>query len=171
MRVGNKECVDRVLFTRRHADDALATAVLLTIGCKWLALDVAAPANGDHHIFVGNEVFVGHLARRIVGDARATQVAKLLFHLGVLAGDDLRDARRSAQDIFEFGDQLDHFEVLVFDLLALKRRKSSQTHVEDRLRLKFAELELLHQLHTRDVNVGGSTNGLDDRIKVVECDL
>ena len=162
---------DRILFARGHADHALAAAMLLAIGGERLALDVAAAGDGDHHIFVGDQVLVRHLARCILGDLGATSIGKLLLQLGELIRDDLGDARRSREDVFEFGDELDHFEIFVLNLLALEGGEARKAHVENRLRLQLGELEALHEMGACDINVGCGTNRLDDRIKIVEGDL
>ena len=78
--------------------------MLLAVGGERLALDVAATTNRDHHILICNEVFVRHLAGGVLRDACAALVAELLLQLGVLRGDDLGDALRISEDVFELLD-------------------------------------------------------------------
>ena len=169
--VGDLQRCDRILFARGHADHALAAAVLLAIGGERLTLDIAAARDGDHHIFVGDQVLVGHFSCCILCDLGAASVGELLLELGELIRDDFRDARRARQDVFQLGDELDDFEILVFDLLALEGGETRKAHVENCLRLQFTKLEALHELCASNIDVGRSANGLDDRIKIIECDL
>ena len=145
--------------------------MLLAIGGERLALDVAAAGDGDHHIFVGDQVLVRHLARCILGDLGATSIGKLLLQLGELIRDDLGDAGRSREDVFEFGDELDHFEIFVLNLLALEGGETRKAHVENRLRLQLGELEALHEMGACHINVGCGANRLDHRIKIIKGDL
>ena len=145
--------------------------MLLSVGGEWLALDVAATTDRDHHILVRNEVFIRHLTRSILCNACAALVAELLLQLGVLRGDDLGDALRIGKDVFELLDQPEDFQILVFDLLALECGKPGEAHVQDCLRLQFAQLELRHQLFARNIHISGGTNRLDHGIKVVQRNL
>ena len=56
--VGDLQRGDRILFACGHADHALAAAMLLAISGEWLTLDVAAARDGDHDIFVGDQILV-----------------------------------------------------------------------------------------------------------------
>ena len=138
VRVRNLERLHRILFTRGHAAHTLPAAMLLAVCGEWLTLDVAATTDGDHHIFVGNEVFIRHLARGVLRNARAALITKLLLELGVLGGDDLGDALRVGKDVLELLDQREHLQVLVFNLLALKCGEPGKAHVQDCLCLKLA---------------------------------
>ena len=104
-------------------------------------------------------------------DLGAASVGELLLELRELVGDDLGDACRTRQDVFQLGDELDHFEILVFDLLALEGGEARKAHVENRLRLQLAELEALHELCASNIDVGCGANRLDDCIEIVERDL
>ena len=106
-----------------------------------------------------------------MGDLGAASVGELLLELGELVRNDLRDACRARQDVFQLGDELDHLEVLVFNLLALKGGEARKAHVEDCLRLQLAELEALHELRARNVDVGCCADCLDDGVEIVERDL
>ena len=52
-----------------------------------------------------------------------------------------QDARRVGEDVLELGDELDHREVLVLDLLALERGQAAQLHLEDGVGLDLGQLE------------------------------
>ena len=133
--VGDLQRCDRILFARGHADHTLAAAMLLTVGGQWLTLDVAAARDGDHHVFVGDQVLVGHFARCILGDLGAASVGELLLQFGELVRDDLGDAGWPGEDVFELGDVLDHFKVFILNLLALEGGEAREAHVENCLRL------------------------------------
>ena len=171
VRVRNLERLHRILFTRGHAAHALPAAMLLAVGGEWLTLDVTATTDRDHHILIRNKVFIRHLTGGVLRNAGAALVAELLLQLGVLRGDDLGDALRIGKDVFELLDQPKDFQILVFNLLALKCGKPGEAHVQDCLRLQFAELELRHQLFARNVNICGGADRLDHGIKVVQRNL
>ena len=69
--VGDEEVLDGVLLAGHVADDPLAAAGLAAVGGHRLALDVAAPADRDDDVLVGDQVLVGHLAAGVVGDPGA----------------------------------------------------------------------------------------------------
>ena len=56
------------------------------------------------------------------------------------------------------------------DLVGLERRETLEAHVEDRLRLRAGELELVHQPVPRRIGIGGAANQGDNRVEVVEGD-
>src|SRR6185369_16703600 len=67
--VRDDQVLDCVLLAGDVADDALAAAVLAAVRRDGLALDVAAAADRDDDVLVGDEVLVGHLPAGVVGDA------------------------------------------------------------------------------------------------------
>jgi len=100
--------------------------------------------------------------------ARLALAGVLALQLDQLVLDDRQHARRVGQDVLELGDELDHQEVLVLDLLALEGRQAGQAHVEDGLGLPFRQVEALHEVRLGGVGVGRLANGLDDGVEVVE---
>ena len=94
-----------------HPSDAIA-AVLAAVGGDRLALDVAAAADRDDDVLVGDEVLVRELAARVVRDPRPAVRAVLALQLAELVLDDREDAGRVGQDVLELGDELDDLEVL-----------------------------------------------------------
>ena len=138
MGVGHQQVADGVLFDGARADDALAAARLAAVRDERLALDVAATADGDDHVLVGDEVVVAELLVGAALDARAAVLAVLDVQLAQLVADDLEHALGVGQDVLELGDALDDGHVLVLDLLALERRQTAQLHLEDGVGLDLA---------------------------------
>ena len=169
--VRGEQVLDGVLLAGHVADDPLAAAVLAAVGRDRLALDVAAPADRDDDVLVGDQVLVGHLAARVVDDARPALAGVLALQLGQLVLDDREDARRVGEDVLELGDELDDREVLVLDLLALEGGEAGEPHVEDRLGLRLRQAEPRHQVRARRVDVVRAADRLDHRVEVVERDL
>ena len=139
--VGGEQVLDRVLLAGDVADDPLAAAMLAAVGRDRLALDVAAAADRDDDVLVGDQVLVGHLAAGVVDDPRAALAGVLALQLGELVLDDREDAGRVGEDVLELGDELDDREVLLLDLLALEGREAGEPHVEDRLGLELGQAE------------------------------
>ena len=169
--VGHEEVLDRVLLAGHVADDPLPAPALAAIGGNRLALDVAAPADRDDDVLVGDEVLVRHLAAGVVGDAGPARAGVLGLDGGELVLDDGQDARRVGEDVLELGDELDDLEVLVLDLLALEGGQAGQAHVQDRLGLDLGQAEAGHQVGAGRVDVGRLADRLDHLVEVVERDL
>ena len=167
--VGHEQVLDGVLLARDVADDALAAAVLAAVRADRLALDVAAAADRDDDVLVGDEVLVGELARGVLGDAGPAIAGVLALRCSrQLVLDDRQDPLLVGEDVLELGDQLDDLEVLVLDLLALERGEAGKPHVQDRLGLALGQVELRHEVRPRDLGVGRGADRLDDRVEVVE---
>ena len=171
MGVGHEQAVHRVLLAGDVPDDPLAPSSLAPVGRDRLALDVAAAADRDHDVLVGDQVLVGHLARGVVHDTRAPLAGVLPLQLGELVLDDREDPGRVGEDVLELRDQLDHREVLVLDLLALEGGQAGQAHVQDRLGLELAQVEALHQVAPGGLHVGRLADRPDHLVEVVEGDL
>ena len=147
--VRDEQMLDGVLLARDVADDPLAAAMLAPVGRDWLALDVAAAADRDDDVLVGDQVLVGHLAAGVVLDPRPPLAGVLALQLAQLVLDDREDARGIGQDVLELGDQLDDVEVFVLDLLALQGGQPREPHVEDRLGLPLRQVEACHEVRLR----------------------
>ena len=171
VRVGDEEVLDGVFLAGHVADDPLAAAGLAAVGGHRLALDVAAPADRDDDVLVGDQVLVGHLAAGVVGDPGPAGAGVLGLERGQLVLDDGQDARRVGQDVLQLGDELDDLEVLVLDLLALEGGQAGKAHVQDGLGLDLGQPEAGHEVVAGRLDVGRLADGLDDLVEVVERDL
>ena len=99
----------------------------------------------------------------------APLVAEALLDVERFALDDLRDAPRAAQNVFQLRDRLDQLGVFILDLLPLEPNERSQTHIDDRLcRVRSARIAPKSLLGL--VGRLASANDLDDLIDVVERD-
>ena len=126
------------------------------------ALDVARVRDRDDDIFVGDQIFERdfHLlvddlrcaVRRRMSSATSLQLFDDHSFQDLFAGQDFLEAGDELQDLFVFGD----------DFLALQPGQALQAHVEDRLRLFRAELELGHQALFGDGRFLGSADQGDD---------
>ena len=144
--VRDEQVLDGVLLAGDVPDDPLAAAVLAAVRVDRLALDVAAAGDRDDDVLVGDEVLVGHLAARVVRDARPPLAGVLALQLDELVLDDRHHAGGIGEDVLELGDELDDREVLVLDLLALERGQAGQPHVEDGLGLQLRQVEPAHEV-------------------------
>ena len=84
----HQQVLDGVLLAGDVADDPLAATMLAPIGRDRLTLDVAAAADRDDDVLVGDEVLVGHLAARVVHDPGPALAGVLALQLGQLVLDD-----------------------------------------------------------------------------------
>ena len=138
VRRGDEELRDEVLVLGRRAGDAASAALLRAVGGHRVALDVAAVADGDDHVLVGDQLLDGDLAL-VVDDLGAALVAELLSDLGELVVDHRHQAAVRGEDRLQAIDRGAERAELVVELLALEAGQALQAHVEDRLRLPLGE--------------------------------
>ena len=72
------------------------------------------------------------------------------------------------QQVFQVGDPLLQFGVLLLQLLALECRQAAQLHVEDRLRLDLRELKIGHQVLARRIHRLAVADRMDHLVEDVE---
>ncbi len=90
MGVRDEEMAHHIFVAGLHADQALAAAPLLPVLVQSAALDVAGLRGGNHHVFVGNQVF--HAEVGAVFDNFGAAVVTVLLANGLqLFDDDLED--------------------------------------------------------------------------------
>ena len=179
-----------VLVAGAHPGAALAAAALGAVGHQRDALDVAAVADGDHHVLALDEVLDVVLELTLL-DLGAARVGELLLHLEKLAAENVEQPLARAQDVEIIGDATGDLLELLGDLVAFQAGEAMQAQVEDRLRLGLAEpvvavddagagvvdeLDqgpdhadrpgLRHQLLARRGGIGGGADERDDRIEV-----
>ncbi len=113
---GDEKMLDKILVARLHAGAALASAALLAISGDWGALQVAAMADGDRDLFVGDQVFQLDLGGFVFNDGAAFITVELpdFFQFG---DDHLAQLLFRAKNGFELGDVLAHLFQFVRDFV------------------------------------------------------
>src|ERR1043165_7781248 len=159
-----------VFFARPHADTTFAPASLVAIVRDGGALDVAGVADGDRHVFLGDQVFDTELAF-LSENFRPARIAVLLLNLPQLVDDDLHHEAIAREDREQPFDQLQQLGELVENLLPLEAGQPLQLHVEDRLRLNRRQAELRDQAIARFAWILRGADQRDDGIEVIERDL
>ena len=141
---GDEEMTDEVLFARAHANAAFAAAALVPVVGDRRPLDVAGVADGDRHVFFGDQILDAELA--FFGeDLGSAWVAVLLLNGAQLVDDDLHHETIAAEDRHQPLDQLQQLGQLGEDLFPLETRQPLELHVEDRLGLYLCQTELRDQ--------------------------
>src|ERR1043165_8907870 len=159
-----------VFFARPHADTTFAPASLVAIVRDGGALDVAGVADGDRHVFLGDQVFDTELAF-LSENFRPARIAVLLLNLPQLVDDDLHHEAIAREDREQPFDQLQQLGELVENLLPLEAGQPLQLHVEDRLRLNRRQAELRDQAIARFAWILRGADQRDDGIEGIERDL
>ena len=159
-----------VFFAQHLADDPATAPPLDTVRVGRHALHVAAAADRDQHLLVGDKILVGDLAGEVGHDLRASRVAKLLLQLGELVAHEIGDLARVGQQVLEIGDALFDLLVLLQDALALEVGQLAELHLQDGPRLRLAQRKTAHQHRPRGVAAGGFADGADHRVEVVQRD-
>ncbi len=123
---------DEVLFARPHADAALAPPPLISIVADRRALDVAGVADGDRHVFFGDQVLDAEFT--FIGkNLSSAWIAVFRLNLAQFIDDDLHHELVAAQDREQPLDQLQQFGELVQDLLAFETCQPLKLHVQNGL--------------------------------------
>src|SRR5712692_2171682 len=162
---------DEVLVARPHADATLAAAPLIAIGGNRRPLDVAGVADGDRHVFFGDEIFDTDLAGLTLNDLRAAGVAVLRLYVLQLVDDDLHQQPVARQNRAKALDRLQQLGQLVDNLLPFQAGQTLELHVKNRLRLDLRQAELHHQPFAGFGHRFRPTNQLDDRVEMINRDL
>src|ERR1019366_5478888 len=159
------EMFDEIFFGGGRANLAAAAALLRAIERERGALDVAAVRDGDEDVLLDDQVLDRELALRF-DDLGAARIGELFFYFVELACDQLQQFLLVGENFLEAGDQSDGLLVLGFDLLALERSETAQRQIEDRLRLRKAEL--LHQAAASGLGILRLADQTDDRVEILE---
>ena len=161
---------DKILFLDAHPDLALAASPLRPIEGDRVALDVAGMRNRDDHFFVRDHVFQGDL-RFFFHDLRAAVVLVGLAHLDQLILDDRANQRFAAQDRLEMLDLLQDLFIFLDEFVALQLREPLEPHLQNRIRLDFAQRKLPHQAGSGFIGRLRPSDQGNHRIQVIERDL
>lgn len=128
-----------------QAGNSLAAALLLLIGRKRGALDVAAPRQGDHHILIRNEVLNVNAAQFIHEHFRAAGRGIGSLDFIRFIAQHAAQHGRILQDGSQVGDKTLKLGILVLQLVAFQPGETLQTHIQNALGLNFRKAESLHQ--------------------------
>ena len=156
---------DKVLFLDPHPDLALAAAPLCPVQGDRIALDVAGVRDRDDHFFVRDHVFQGNL-RLFFHDLRAAVILVGLAHLDQLVLDDRTNQRFAAQDRLETLDLLQDLCIFLDEFVALQLREPLEPHLQNRIRLDFAQRKFSHQADTGFIGRLRPPDQGDHRIQV-----
>ena len=144
MAVCNDDLFDKVFFLGGHADDALAAAVLRSVGIGGQALDIAGIGQREHTGVTLDQILEVDIFL-CLDDRRAALVGELILDLGELVADDALDLFFIGEDRAQLCHALGQIRKSLLDLLALHARELTERHIDDRLCLLIREQEALHQ--------------------------
>ena len=95
-------------------------------------------ADGDHHVFAGDEVFHVHVGD-FAGDFGPAVVAVFFLHLEDVFADDVQDEGFAGQDGFVSFDLLDDGAVFIDEFFHFQADELNELQSADRLGLCLAE--------------------------------
>src|SRR6185437_15719771 len=169
---GDEQVLDEILVARPRALAPAPAPALGAVGRDRRALQITGVGDGDGDRLLLDQI-LEHDFRGSVLNLRAARVfvaAEVLADILQFVGDHAAQLLVAGQNRLELRDAELDLGQLVEDLLPLQPGEAVQLQVEDRLRLLFAERELLHQPLARLLRAGGGADELDDRVEVVQGD-
>ena len=167
---GDEDVFNEIIFLHLCRVDAASAALLLAVAVHRHALDVASVADGDDHVFFGDEVFDVDIVLR-KGDLRAAGVAVFVGDLRKLVAHNLHDLVLIGENGLVFGNaamQIGQFFLELFDIQTLQ---AAQLHLDDSLCLAVGKAEAFAEAFLGFVVVVGRTDDGDDLVDVVDGDL
>ena len=99
MRHHRQELINNIIFMHAHAFDALAAAVLQTIGIDWNPFDIAIDRHRDHNVFLRNQIFILHINFR-VDDFRTALIIVFFLDFRQFGTNDFQNPAMIVQNIF-----------------------------------------------------------------------
>ena len=127
-------------------------------------------ADGDHHVFLGNQIFRFQIPR-IRYDGSAAGIPEPFLFVQQIIPYDAHDLVFIAEYIFQVGNGGHDLFVFVLDFLAFQSGQALQAHIQDGLGLPVAETEFVHQRLLGHVAVGTGPNGGNDFVQVIQGDF
>ena len=150
------------------AAHAFAAAPLVAVGADWHALDVAALAQGNYHVFLHDELFDGLFLHFGQLDGGAPGVGVLALHFAGFPLDFGADFLGVLQQVFQPGDGGQEVIVFFVQLLPFQGGQAAQLHIQDGLGLDFRQVELLHQVVAGGFHILAAPDGGDDGVNGVQ---
>ena len=167
MRIGGDDVLDKVLFLGFERRDSHAAAALSAVFVHGKALDIAVVSDRDDDVFLLDEVFdveIGIVYR----DLAAALVGILVAYLAHLFLYYLDHAGGICENVFEVGDEFFKLRKFGLQLFHFEGSEPLQPHVENGVRLLFAQLEPLGEVDHRVRPVARLFQKLDHFVDVGE---
>ena len=169
MRGGAEDVLYIVIVIRARTADSPAALVLTAVVCDCCALDIAIVRDRDDDLFISDHVFDREVTG-VIDDLCAALIAVFGGKLCELFANDLHLQLRTCQDGTQSLDRLDDLTILLLDLLTLQTGKALKTHVENSLRLYFAEVETRLQSFRGSGCVLRLLDRLDNGVDIIKSD-
>src|SRR5580704_677048 len=187
VRGGDEEMLDEIFVAGLHAHAPLASAALVAVSGDRGALEIAAVADGDGHLLVGDQVFELNFGG-FVFDEGAAFVAVELFNFFELFDDDAAQLLFGTENRFVVGDVVASGFQLFVDFVDREPSQAMQLQFEDGIGLNSGErlfgielgraaggvdvdllaAEVGDQVFTRVGTVGAGANDGDHVVEVIE---
>ena len=124
-------------------------------------------ADGEDHVLLGDQVLDPEVLD-LPDDLGAPRIAVRLLQPLQFLFDHLEHLALALQEHLVRFDLLDELQVLGLEFVAFQGREALQLHLEDGLRLPFAEVKFFDQRLSRLLRALGLPDGLDHRVQVCE---
>ncbi len=164
----HKEVLDHIVSAELRTPDTFTTAVLAPVVVAPSSLDIATAGDRDDHLFLGNQVFIGHSTFEALEDLSPTVITKTVHYLLELLGHDRALSLVTGEDGLVFGDHLFKLCCLVHDLLTLERCQATKLEVQDGESLILIDTQEFLEALFGLFDSGGLSNEGDDLIQSVQ---
>ena len=128
----------------------------------------AVAGHGQPHILIGQQVMRRHFAFGPFHNLCAASVAIGCLELAQLILNEGQHLALRGQQGFQLGNEPQQVLIFLFQFLPFELRQAFERHVEDGLRLDFAQLEALHQIGARSLRRARTANNLNHFIQIFE---
>src|SRR6185503_14528649 len=135
-----------ILILGGMTQNAASTATLRAESSSCHALNIAALSETDQHRLILDKVFIAQGFRGFARDSGAAIIAIFLGQVSHIVLNQSQDLFGACQQILQIGYLLSDLLVFLFDLPALQGSQTAQLHIQNGLRLKLAQLEMLDQV-------------------------
>jgi len=171
MGIGRSQEPDGIIFSGYHADDALAAPVLQGVKLGGHPFDKATGTERHDDSRMRNQVFLAEFHLTLVAYLGPPVITEFGLQVAGFLFNERQHPLRISQEVFQIGDGLQDFGILVKYSLPLKISQAAQLHIENRLRLKLAQGKTAHQTGASPIGIFRFADSSDYFVYLVQGNL
>ena len=146
-----KQFTDIIIFQSLHSLDSFSAALLAAEGIHTHPLDISEICHCNYHIFSRDQIFHRNI-ELIISDMCSSLISVLFRDNEYFLPDHAQKKFFVRKDCFILLDLLHKLCILCFQFFSFQTCQSSQTHINDSLRLRVRKFKPLHQFGFCNLN-------------------